>query len=192
MDKLSGDRLMLIPTYFDAIDDGLQTSKECDQLHWVSNPPKVGDRLPMGSDRPWEVIAVDRYAGEAGELCLAHVHPVGVEVPAREEWYCSRSFVKRPLSAFTLHIRPDGGVQHWARDFRGEAPIVRRLLTAFDVVNHKTGHQPWGIESFDTYKPVGDDAAFAAVYLAHVVPVDLAEVEGAIVLESEKVLATAQ
>jgi hypothetical protein len=178
---------MLTPIYFDAIDDGLQSSQERDRLHWVATPPQVGDRLPMGDDRHWEVIAVDRYTGEAGEFCLAHVHPVGVEVPAREEWYCSTSFVKRPLSVLHLHVRPDGGVQHWSKNFTGALPIVRRLLTAFDVANHKTGSQPWGIESFDTYSPVNPEATFMAVYLAHVVPVDLAEVPGAIDLAVELV-----
>jgi hypothetical protein len=76
-------------------------------------------------------------------------------------------------------------------NFTGKLPEVRKLLTAFDVVNHKTGSQPWGVEGYDTYTPLDDAATFHRVFIAHVVAVDLAEVEGAIVLEPEKELANA-
>jgi hypothetical protein len=176
---------MLTPIYFDAIDHGMQTTTERDQLHWAGNPPCVGDRVPMGGDRLWQVVAVDRYAGDAGDLYLAHVHPVGVAVPDRETWYEVRCLAKRPLTNTTLHARPDGSLHQTGTNFTGKLPEVRRLLTAFDVVNHRTGSQPWGIESYDSYSPVSPECTFMAVYLAHVVSVDLAEVPGAIVLEPE-------
>jgi hypothetical protein len=177
---------MLTPIFFTAIDDALQIGKERDQLHWTSSQPQVGDRVPMGGDRLWEVIAIDSYSGDAGDLRVAHVHPMNVTVPAREGWYCVKCFAKRPLTAPTLHVKPDGSLHQTGCNFTGALPIVHRLLTAFDVASHKTGSQPWGIESFDTYSPVNLEATFMAVYLAHVVPVDLSEVEGAIALEPQK------
>jgi hypothetical protein len=186
MDKLSGDRLMLTPIYFDAIDHGLQTTKESDQLHWASSQPQIGDRLPMGGDRLWQVVTVDRYAGDAGDLYIAYVHPVGAEVAPREAWYEVKCLAKRPLTNTTLHVKPDGSLHQTGCNFTGALPIVHRLLTSFDVTNHKTGSQPWGIESYDSYKPVSDEATFMAVYVTHLAAVDLSEVPGAIDLESEK------
>jgi hypothetical protein len=185
---------MTNPVFFDAIDEALYTNGESDRLHWMTTPPRVGDRLPLGSraGRMWEVIELCTYAGDVGELTIAHVHPVGVAVPDRAEWYATRLKARKPLASMTLHVKPDGSLHQTGCNFTGALPIVHRLLTAFDVTNHKTGSQPWGIESFDTYSPVNPEATYMAVYLTHVVAVDLTEVEGAIVLESEKVLATAQ
>jgi hypothetical protein len=178
---------MLTPIYFDAIDHGLQTTKESDQLHWTGNPPGIGDRVPMGGDRLWQVVAVDRYAGDVGDLYVAYVYPLGAEVPPRETWYEVKCLAKRPLTSTTLHVKPDGALHQTSSNFTGALPIVRRLLTAFDVVNHRTGSQPWGVESYDTYSPTNPEATFKAVYLTYVVPVDLSEVEGAIDLAVELV-----
>jgi hypothetical protein len=179
---------MTNPVFFDAIDEALHTNGESDRLHWMTTPPQVGDRLPLGSraGRMWEVIELCTYAGDVGELTIAHVHPVGVAVPDRAEWYATRLKIRKPLASMTLHIKPDGSLHQTGCNFTGALPIVRRLLTAFDVASHKTGSQPWGIESFDTYSPVNPEATYMAVYLTHVVPVDLSEVPGAIGLEPEK------
>ncbi len=185
---------MTNPVFFNAIDEDLYNNGERDLLQWMNTPPQISDRLPLGSrsSRMWEVIAIESYAGDVGELTIAHVHPVGVAVPDRAEWYASRLKVRKPLASTTLHVKPDGSLHQTSSNFTGALPIVRRLLTAFNVAAHTTGHQPWGIESFDSYKPVNPDATFMAVYLSHVVPVNLAEVEGAVILEPVEEMAVAQ
>jgi hypothetical protein len=139
----------------------------------------------------WQVVALESYTGDVGDLTIVHVHPVGVEVPDRAEWFATRLKARKPLASTTLYVKPDGSLHQTSSNFTGALPIVRRLLTAFDVVNHKTGSQPWGIESYDTYTPTNPEATFMAIYVARVVAVDLAEVPGAIVLEPEKELANA-
>ena len=175
------------PVFFSAIDHGLQTTKERDQLHWLSSKPQAGDRVPMGGDRLWDVVALETYTGDVGDLTIVHAHPVGVVIPDRAEWYVTRLKARKPLASTTLYVKPDGALHQTSSNFTGKLPEVRKLLTAFDVVSHRTGSQPWGIESYDTYSPASPDATFKAVYLAHVVSVDLSEVPGAIVLEPESI-----
>jgi hypothetical protein len=174
------------PVFFAPIKEGDCLNDERRLLQWMATPPQVGDLLPLGfrTNRSWEVIAICSYIGDAGGLTIAHVNPVEIAVPDRAGWFATRLKISKPGASMRLHIKPDKSLHQIGCNFDGTLPAIGHLLTSFDVASHKTGHQPWGIDSFDTYVPVTPECTFAAIYLTHLEQVNLAEVPGAIDLST--------
>ena len=154
-------------TFFTAIDDSLYSQAERSQVQWLTAEPAVGDRIHMGDIRLWAIAAIDRYSGESGTIRVAHVHPVGLGIPERQQWHGVRSFSKRPETSLSLYIRPDGGLQQWRTSFIGEVPRIGYLLPHYDIEAHAVTSQPWGVNAIETYAMDGE-FEFPCYRLIHV------------------------
>lgn len=171
---------MLTPIYYSIADGDTRDVGESDRLNWAATPPQLGDRLSLGNKRLWEVIELQTYQGDAGQVVIAHVSLVGTEPIPRAEWFDTRMKAREPVTALRLYVMPDGGLHESSRNFLGEEPPVGFFLNQFDIATRKTSPSKWWVTGFDSFTSNDLSASFDRVYVARVeVFEELTEVSGA-------------
>ncbi len=143
--------------YLQPIDDEQLWPNEGFQVLHLATPPAVGDRLPLGGPRAWDIVAVDEYqaaavGGEAtGRESIYFAHCNLGAAPPREEWYQVHKCSKYQSSMW-LYIG-HGALVHWNNNLNGSEPKTGVLLPRYSVREHKVTSQPWGVETVTQYMP---------------------------------------
>lgn len=133
--------------YFDNVTGSDFSEGERNPIAYLSTPPAVGDRVSMGAERLWQVLAVDRYVCSGEALYVAHCALIPIP---REDWWTVAMSRDRSCYSLQLHIGGDQLI-HTGHHMRGVAPQVGYLLPQFNVKEHTVTSQPWGVEAVHTY-----------------------------------------
>jgi hypothetical protein len=137
--------------YIQPINDEDLWPNESTQVLHLATPPAIGDRLPLGGPRAWDVVAVDEYQipGNGGSLYLVHCN-LGA-APPREGWYQVKKYLTYSTS-MQLYIGNDA-LLHWHMSLDGSSPKTGVLLPRYNVREHGVTAQPWGVETITQYMP---------------------------------------
>lgn len=168
--------------YFDNVTGTDFISGERNTIAYLSTPPSPGDRLSLGADRLWHVLAADHYVTTGKSLYVVHC---ALEPILREDWWSVGMGKERPCYSLQLHIG-NGQLVHSGHHMRGAAPEVGYLLPQFNVKDHTVTSKPWGVEAVHAFH-LAQDIEHPVYRVIHVT--DCVYVPE--VAEAEKELATA-
>lgn len=137
--------------YLQPVDDEQLLPSEKPLVLYLSTPPAVGDRVPLGGHRLWEVVAIDEYQTEGTDESLYLVHCHIGEVPPRKDWFLVQDCQLRPTS-LQIYLG-EGALLHWNHNLTGAEPKTGVLLPQYNVKQHTVTSKPWGVDRVTQYLP---------------------------------------
>lgn len=164
-------------TLYEMILEASRQPHERDTRVAVSNdPPQVGDRVFMGGDRSFEVVAVEVYEAFPSQVYVAFVHPVGEAVPSSETWSRALWLKNYPQRSFNIQLAPDRTMLGYGWSMDGIPKTGR--LSRYEPTEHSTLMQEiplaWVVDLIDTYKSV-EGGTYSAIHVCNCLPAALPE-----------------
>ncbi|MBP0021422.1 MAG: hypothetical protein J7647_28190 [Cyanobacteria bacterium SBLK] len=166
--------------FFDTLSDRDYKAGEARKIEYWANPPEVGDRVSLGSERLWSIVGVDRYESpENTREAIYLVHCAIGEVEKRANWFRVRAYRDRQPN-LQLFLG-EGLLLQVRRNLTGDRPAIGSLLPQYHPQEKTVTSQPWGIAAIDSYIPDANivQPCYLTVHLCECVYVPE-------VLESEK------
>ncbi|MGK7926918.1 MAG: hypothetical protein AB4290_17030 [Spirulina sp.] len=138
--------------FFDALNDRDYKTGEARKIEYLANPPEVGDRISLGSQRLWSIVGVDRYkSAENSREAIYLVHCAIDELEERSNWFRVRAYRDRQPNlqlflgeALLLQVR---------RNLTGDRPAIGSLLPQYHPQEKTVTSQPWEIAAINSYIP---------------------------------------
>jgi hypothetical protein len=160
---------------------------EYSRLEWAEGIPVLGELVPMGSERIWEVVAVDEFRLEEQTqpefeadpvLFLNHCALKGESLPERSHWDRIGMFKENPLSILQIFVSEQRELIQSSIHFYGKKVKVGSYLKEYDYSKREFIKLPWRVMRLDSYLPEplqSPDYCYAAIHIAHCVRVSLIE-----------------
>lgn len=156
-------------------------------LKWALEIPVVGEMAQMGSDRIWEVVAVDNYRlaeqtqPEFEADSVIYLNHCGLQneiLPERRSWTRVEMFQEQPLTILQLFVSPEQNLIQSSINFYGNKVRVGFYLRQYDYERRQFIKLPWRVSRIDSYLPSPEHNpyyCYAAIYMAHCVQVPQTE-----------------
>lgn len=151
-------------------DEAAQSGELLVRAEWTKQPPQVGDRTSMGSDRDWSIVRLTEFKPIAefqvvDAVFLAHVNPI--ELTLEAQWTCDQMREWFPLQSLEVALFAKGQPALEISYSMEGLPLVGQLFTA-EPTPHSTAMRPvmlpWMIDRIQKYVPVGE-SPYTAVHL---------------------------
>lgn len=161
---------------------------EYSRLEWAQGIRVAGELVPMGSDRLWEVVAVDEFRLEEQTqpefeadpvVFLNHCALKGESLPLRSHWIRIGMFKENPLTILQIFVSEQRELVQSSIHFYGKKVKVGSYLKEYDYSKREFIKLPWRVTRIDSYLPEphqSPDYCYAAIHIAHCVRVSLLEV----------------
>lgn len=152
--------------FFDDVTGEGYGPNEAPRIAYLTHLPEIGDRVSMGSDRLWPIIAIDRYSNQShlnADLFIAYANRTG-PLP-RSNWFWLSACAHRPRN-LELYLGNEQLLSTGVT-LNDERPEVSTLLPHYNPQARSVSSQPWGIETVATFLPAAEIAqpCYSQVYL---------------------------
>jgi hypothetical protein len=147
------------------------TDESALRVEW-GDQPTLGDVVLMGSGRGWQVVGMTTYRSENSvfPVYLVYVHPLGVALPAPEDWdgYYPEQNNREVLNIWFAQVREPQ--VYLELNCLGEPPALGGFEQYYTQVEDgqvipKVRTAPWLVRSVDAYLPT-ESAPYPAINLA--------------------------
>ena len=157
------------------------------RLEWATKIPVVGEKVGLGSNRLWEIVAVDNFRlaeqtqpeFEADSVVFLNHCALSQEIlPERSAWTRIEMFQENPLSILQLFVSTEQNLIQSSIHFYGKRVRVGSHLKQYDYRKREFIKLPWRVSRMDTYLPSPDQNpyyCYAAIHIAHCVQVPLTD-----------------
>lgn len=156
---------------------------EYTRLEWAEGVPVRGERVSLGGDRLWEVVAVDEFRLEEQTQPEFEADPVvfinhcalkGEELPERSRWVRIGMFKENPLTILQVFVSEQRELVQSSIHFYGKKVRVGAYLREYDYSKREFIKLPWRVSRIDSYLPEPNQNphyCYAAIHIAHCVRV---------------------
>ncbi len=158
---------------------------EYTRLEWAEGIPVKGECVAIGSERSWEVVAIDEFRLEAQTqpefetdslVFLNHCGLVGEILPQRLDWARIKMFKDNPLTILQIFVADNRELIQSSIHFYGKKVKVGAYLREYDYSKREFIKLPWRVSRIDSYLPEAHqnpDYCYAGIHIAHCVRVSL-------------------